>query len=346
METNQSLLAAIREAIRGPGWTPGRRAVEGAMPPLDGATGWLNSPPLTIDVLRGRVVAVDFWTYTCINWLRTAPYLRAWDEAYRDSGLVVLGVHTPEFSFERDDGNVRRAIADRRITYPVAVDNDYAVWTAFANMYWPALYVVDARGDIRYHHFGEGAYEESERVIRQLLDEAGAGNRLPPPVTVEATGIEAAADWADLGSAETYLGAERTDDFASPERAPSGTSHRYTSPPRLLAGSWALAGAWTVQTDAVRLDEAGGRISYRFTARDLNLVMAPPASDSPVQFTVRIDGQPPGPAAGDDVDDDGTGTLSVPRLYQLVRQHGPITGRTFEIAFSGPGVRAYALTFG
>ena len=346
MEKKESLLAAIREAIRGPGWAPGRRAAEGRMPPLNGATGWLNSPPLTTDGLRGRVVAVDFWTYTCINWLRTAPYLRAWADAYRDSGLIVLGIHTPEFPFERDVDNVSGAIADRQITYPIAADNDYAIWTAFANMYWPALYVVDAQGDIRYHHFGEGAYEESERVIRQLLDEAGAGDRLPAPVTVEASGIEAPADWTDLVSAETYLGGERSDNFASPEDVATGTPGRYTTPPRLAADHWALSGAWIVQPDTVQLEEPGGRIAYWFTARDVNLVMAPPANGTPVRFDVRIDGQPPGSAAGDDVQEDGLGTLTEPRLHQLVRQTGPITGRTFEITFSEPGVRAYAFTFG
>ncbi|MGY1643412.1 thioredoxin family protein [Geodermatophilus sp. SYSU D00703] len=346
MESNRSLLAAVREAIRGPGWAPGRRPVEGRMPSLDGATGWLNSPPLTTEGLRGRVVAVDFWTYTCINWLRTVPYVRAWAEAYRDAGLVVLGVHTPEFGFEHDVDNVRRAVEDRRITYPVALDSDYAIWTAFANMYWPALYVVDAQGHIRFTHFGEGAYEESEEVIRRLLDEAGAGDALPLPVSVEGSGIEAAADWADLGSAETYLGAERTDAFASPERAVPGASRRYTTPARLAAGAWALAGRWTVQPDAVRLDEAGGRLAARFTARDLHLVMAPPPAGTPVRFTVRLDGAPPGADHGDDVDDDGTGTATEPRLYQLVRRRGPVTGRTFEITFSDPGVRAFAFTFG
>jgi thiol-disulfide isomerase/thioredoxin len=346
MESNQSLLAAIREGIRGPGWAPGRRAAEGRMPPLNGVTAWLNSSPLTTDGVRGRVVAVDFWTYTCINWLRTAPYLRAWADAYRDAGLIVLGIHTPEFLFERDVDNVRRAIADRQITYPVAADNDYAVWTAFANMYWPALYVVDAQGDIRFHHFGEGAYEESEHVIRQLLDEAGAGDRLPAPVTAEASGIEAPADWTHLVSAESYLGGERTDNFASPEGVAIGTARRYTAPPRLPADHWALSGGWTVQPDAVQLAEPGGRITYRFTARDLNLVMAPPAKPTAVRFAVRLDGQPPGPAAGGDVQEDGDGTLTEPRLYQLVRQPGTIAARTFEITFSEPGVRGYAFTFG
>jgi thiol-disulfide isomerase/thioredoxin len=345
MAPDQSLLATLREAIRGPGWAPGRRPTEGRMPSLDGATGWLNSPPLTTEGLRGRVVAVDFWTYTCINWLRTAPFLRAWADAYRDAGLVVLGVHTPEFPFERDAGNVRRATTDMQITYPVALDSGYAVWTAFANMYWPALYLVDASGAIRHHHFGEGGYAESEQTIRDLLTEAGAGT-LPDPVTVEARGIEVGADWATLRSGENYLGAERTDHFASPERVAVGTSSGYSAPPRLAGDQWALAGAWTVLSDAVELDEPGGRIACRFTARDVNLVLAPPAGTGPVSFTVRVDGQPPGPDAGADVDRDGGGVLAEPRLYQLVRQAGPIAGRTVEITFARPGVRAYAFTFG
>ncbi len=316
------------------------------MPPLDGATGWLNSPPLTTEGLRGRVVVVDFWTYTCINWLRTAPYLRAWAGAYRDAGAVVLGVHTPEFSFEREIGNVRRAVGDLQITYPVAVDSDYAIWTAFANMYWPALYVVDAQGHIRFSHVGEGAYEESEQVIRRLLGEVGAADVLPRPVTVEARGIEAAADWADLGSAENYLGAERTDNFASPERAAIGSPRRYTVPSRLARHHWALSGEWTVQPDAVLLHEAGGTIADRFSARDVHLVMAPPAGGGAVRFGVRLDGQPPGADHGDDVDDDGTGTVAEPRLYQLIRRRGPVTERTFEITFHAPGVRAFAFTFG
>jgi thiol-disulfide isomerase/thioredoxin len=346
MESKQSVLAAVREAVRGPGWAAGRIPTEGRMPSLDGATGWFNSPPVTTDELRGRVVVVDFWTYTCINWLRTAPYIRAWAEAYRNAGAVVLGVHTPEFPFEHDIDNVRRAVRDRQISYPVAVDSDFAIWTAFANMYWPALYVVDAQGDIRYHHFGEGAYKESEQVIRQLLGEAGAGDTIPGPVTVEARGIEAAADWADLGSAENYLGSERTENFASPDRAATGTSRRYTTPSRLASGHWALSGEWTVQPGAVRLEAPGGRIAYRFTARDLHLVMAPAAGGNPVRFAVTLDGQPPGADHGDDVDDDGTGTVTEPRLYQLVRRRGPVTERTFEITFPDPGVHAYAFTFG
>jgi Thioredoxin like C-terminal domain len=255
-------------------------------------------------------------------------------------------VHTPEFPFERDLANVRRAVQDRQLSHPVAVDSDYAIWTAFANMYWPALYVVDAQGHIRYHHFGEGAYAESEQVIRQLLAEAGTGDTLPEPVSVEARGIEAAADWADLASAENYLGAERTENFASPELAATGTPRRYTTPSQLAPDHWALSGEWTVQPDAVLLDEPGGTIADRFTARDLHLVMAPAAAGVPVRFTVHLDGQPPGPHHGDDVDEDGTGTVTAPRLYQLLRQRGPVAERTFEITFADPGVQAYAFTFG
>jgi thiol-disulfide isomerase/thioredoxin len=346
VDSNSSLLAAIREAIRGPGWAPGRRPAGGRMPSLDGATGWLNTPPLTSEGLRGRVVVVDFWTYTCINWLRTAPYLRAWHEAYASAGAVVLGVHTPEFSFEADIGNVRRAVEDLQISYPVAVDSDYAIWSAFTNMYWPALYVVDGEGSIRFSHFGEGAYEESEDVIRRLLGEAGAGQALPAPVTVEARGIEIAADWAALRSAENYLGAERTDLFASPERAVTGVPRRYTVPSRLAPGQWALAGEWTVQPDAVQLHATGGTIADRFTARDVHLVLAPPPDGGPARFAVRLDGRPPGDDAGDDVEADGTGTITEPRLYQLIRQRGPIAERTFEITFTEPGVRAFAFTFG
>jgi thiol-disulfide isomerase/thioredoxin len=316
------------------------------MPSLDGATGWLNSPPLTTAGLRGRVVVVDFWTYTCINWLRTAPYVRAWHEAYGNAGAVVLGVHTPEFSFEADIGNVRRAVEHLRVEHPVAVDSDYAIWTAFTNMYWPALYVVDAEGAIRFTHFGEGAYEESEEVIRRLLSDAGRGDGLPPPVTVEAHGIEVGADWAALGSAETYLGAERTDSFASPERAAVGAARRYTVPGRLAPGDWALAGEWTVQPDAVEVQEPGGTVAVRFRGRDVNLVLAPPPGGSRADFAVRLDGRPAGVDSGDDVDDDGRGTVVEPRLYQLIRRRGPVTDGTFEITFDAPGVRAFAFTFG
>jgi thiol-disulfide isomerase/thioredoxin len=320
--------------------------VEGRMPSLEGATGWLNSPPLTTAGLRGSVVLVDFWTYTCINWLRTLAYLRAWAERYKDQGLVVVGVHTPEFDFEHDLDNVRREVKDLRVDYPVAVDNDYGIWSAFDNHYWPALYVVDAEGQIRHHQFGEGQYEQSEMILQQLLTDAGADGIGQDLVSVDPTGVEAAADWDSLRSPENYLGYERTDNFASHNGAVLGTRHVYEAPERLRLNHWALAGAWTVQAQAAVLHQADGRIAYRFQARDLHLVMAPAAPGTPVRFRVRLDGEPPGPAHGTDVDDQGNGTLTEPRLYQLLRQPGPISERTFEITFLDPGVHAYAFTFG
>jgi thiol-disulfide isomerase/thioredoxin len=320
--------------------------VEGSLPPLAGATEWLNSPPLTAAGLRGSVVLVDFWTYTCINWLRTLSYLRAWAQRYRDKGLVVLGVHTPEFDFEHDLGNVRQAVEDLAVDYPIAVDNDYAIWCAFDNHYWPALYVVDAQGQVRHHQFGEGDYQQSEMILQQLLTEAGADGIDPNPVTVQASGVEAAADWDSLWSPENHLGYERTENFASPNGAVQGTRHGYADPGRLRLNYWGLSGDWTVRQQAVLLHQAGGRIAYRFHARDLHLVMAPPASGSPVRFRVGIDGQPPGPAHGTDVDEQGKGALTQPRLHQLIRQPGPVSERTFVITFLDPGVQAYAFTFG
>jgi thiol-disulfide isomerase/thioredoxin len=320
--------------------------VEGTFPSLAGATGWLNSPPLTAEGLRGKVALVDFWTYTCINWLRTLPYLRAWADTYRNHGLVVLGVHTPEFDFEHDLDNVRRAAKDLHVDYPVAVDSDYAIWTAFDNHYWPALYVVDAQGQVRHHRFGEGGYQQSEMILRQLLADAGASGLGEDLVSVDPGGVEAAADWDSLWSPENYLGYERSENFASPDGAVLGTPYAYAVPERLRLNHWALAGAWTVNRQAAVLDQAGGRIAYRFHARDVHLVMAPAAPGSPVRFQVHLDGQPPGAAHGVDVDDQGNGTLTEPRLYQLIRQPGPVTERTFEVTFLDPGVQAYAFTFG
>jgi thiol-disulfide isomerase/thioredoxin len=320
--------------------------VEGHLPGFDGATGWLNSPPLTPEGLRGRVVLVNFWTYTCINWLRTLPYLRAWAHRYQHHGLVVIGVHTPEFDVEHDLDNVRRAAEDLRVDFPIAIDNDYAIWTAFNNHYWPAFYFVDAQGQIRHHRFGEGRYEEAEMILQQLLAETGAGDIGQDLVAVEPTGVEAAADWASLRSPENYLGSERTENFASANGAVLDTRHVYAAPTRLRLNHWALAGDWTVKRQAVVLDQAEGRIVYRFHARDLHLVMGPPAPGTPVRFRVLLDGQPPGAAHGADVDDQGNGTVADPRLYQLVRQPGPVTDRTFEITFLDPGVQAYAFTFG
>jgi thiol-disulfide isomerase/thioredoxin len=320
--------------------------IEGDLPSLGGATGWLNSPPLTAAGLRGKVVLVDFWTYTCINWLRTLPYLRAWAQTYQDHGLVVVGVHTPEFDVEHDLDNVRRAVRDLGVDYPVAVDSDYAIWTAFDNHYWPALYVVDAQGQVRHHRFGEGGYQQVEMILRQLLTEAGAGGIDQDLVSVEAGGVEAPADWDSLWSPENYLGYERTENFASPDGAVLGTRQVYAVPARLRLNHWAVAGDWTVNRQAIVLNAPDGRIAYRFHARDLHLVMAPTAPGGPIRFRVLLDGQPPGDAHGVDVDDQGNGTVTEPRLCQLVRQPGPVTERTFEVTFLDPGVAAYAFTFG
>jgi thiol-disulfide isomerase/thioredoxin len=320
--------------------------IEGSLPSLAGATGWLNSSPLTAAGLRGSVVLVQFWTYTCINWLRTLPYVRAWADNYKDHGLVVIGVHTPEFEFEHDLDNVRRAATDMRVDYPIAIDSDYAIWTAFDNHYWPALYFVDAQGQIRHHQFGEGQYEQSEMILQQLLTEAGISGIGHELVSVDASGVEAAADWDSLRSPENYVGYERTENFASPDGAVLGTRHVYAAPARLRLNHWALSGDWTVERQAIVLNEAGGRIAYRFQARDLHLVMGPATRGTPVRFRVLIDGQPPGAAHGTDVDDQGNGTVTEQRLYQLVRQPGPVTERTFEITFLDPGVQAYAFTFG
>ena len=318
---------------------------EGRMPALDGATGWLNTEPLTPDMLRGRVVLVQFWTYTCINWLRTLPYVRAWNDGYADRGLVVLGVHTPEFSFERDIGNVRGAVESMRIRYPVALDSGYAVWEAFANRYWPALYFVDATGRIRHHAFGEGDYDRSEQVIHQLLDEAGLTATDRPVVPVTAEGAEVAADWDDLATGETYLGYARGGNPASPE-PPAPGSRRYTVPARLRRNQWALSGSWSIGSEAVVLDQAGGGIAFSFHARDLHLVMGPVARGGSARFRVRLDGRPPGDAHGVDVDDEGNGVLTEQRLYQLIRQPLPVTDRRFEVEFDDPGVLATVFTFG
>ena len=318
---------------------------EGRLPTFDGATGWLNTEPLAPEALRGRVVLVQFWTYTCINWLRTLPYVRSWAQAYADRRLLVVGVHTPEFSFERDVGNVRDAIASMAIPYPVALDSEYRVWEAFANHYWPALYFVDATGRIRHHVFGEGDYDRSEQVIRRLLDEAGFDTADRPPVPVVAEGVEAAADWDDLATGETYLGYAQGGDSASPEPEVPGT-RRYTVPARLPRNRWALSGGWSIGSETVVLDEPGGGIAFSFHARDLNLVMGPVARGGSARFRVRLDGRPPGDAHGVDVDDDGNGVLAGQRLYQLIRQPRPVADRQFEIEFDDPGVLATVFTFG
>jgi thiol-disulfide isomerase/thioredoxin len=323
-----------------------RLPVEGELPSLDGATGWLNSPPLTAASLRGKVVLAGFWTYTCINWLRQLPYLRAWAGKYSGHGLVVVGVHTPEFGFEHDAGHVSQAVREMRIDYPVAMDNNYAVWQAFGNHYWPALYFADAQGNIRHHHFGEGEYRQSEMVIQQLLAAAGSTGAGGDLVAVDAPGVEAPADWDSLRSAENYTGYERTENFASPGGAVPDQPHPYTVPAGLRLNHWALSGDWTTGAQAATLNQAGGQIAYRFHARDLNLVMGPAAPGTSLRFRVLIDGQAPDDAHGADTDRDGNGTVTQPRLYQLIRQPGRITDRTFEITFLGSGAQAHAFTFG
>ncbi len=320
--------------------------IEGQLPSLGSATEWLNSPPLTAAGLRGKVVLVDFWTYTCINWLRTLPYVRAWAEKYKDQGLVVIGVHTPEFEFEKNLDNVRRAAKDMRVEYPIAIDSRYAIWNAFSNQYWPALYFIDAQGRIRHHQFGEGDYEQSEMIIQQLLAEAGRSGGDHERASVEGRGAEAAADWASLKSAENYVGYERTENFASPGGAVLDKRRVYAAPAQLRLNHWALSGDWTVTKKAIVLNKPNGRIAYRFHARDLHLVMGPAAPGVAVRFRVLIDGQPPGAAHGLDVDDQGNGALTEQRLYQLIRQPHPIADREFEIEFLDPGAEAFAFTFG
>jgi thiol-disulfide isomerase/thioredoxin len=321
-------------------------AIEGQFPSLGGALEWLNSPPLAPAGLRGKVVLVDFWTYTCINWLRTLPYVRAWAEKYKAQGLVVIGVHTPEFAFEHNVDNVRRAATDMRIDYPIAIDSDYAVWRAFNNEYWPALYFIDAQGNIRHHHFGEGEYEQSERVIQQLLAETGASGIRRDLVSVDARGAEVAADWASLKSAENYVGYERTESFASRGGAVLGKPHLYAAPSRLKLNEWALSGDWTMEKGFTVLNKPNGRIAYRFHARDLHLVMGPAAPGASVRFRVLIDGKPPLAAHGIDTDDQGNGTVTEQRLYQLIRQPHPNADRQFDIEFLDPGVQTFAFTFG
>jgi thiol-disulfide isomerase/thioredoxin len=302
--------------------------IHSALSALDGASVWLNSEPLTADGLRGSVGLVDFWTYSCVNWLRTLPYVRAWQERYRDRGLVVVGVHAPEFGFEHDLDNVRRAATELGVGYPVVIDNDFTIWRSFENHYWPAVYLVDRDGRVRFDHFGEGAYEETERAIQRLLGVDGE------TVRVDAGGLAEAADWGTLRSPETYVGSARGDRRSSDQRADG-----------LALNQWVLAGDWSVSEEAAMLETAAGSITYRFQARDLNLVLAPPTAGAPVRFAVRLDGQPPDDDHGLDVDESGEGTVSEPRMYQLVRGRGALE-RTFEITFLDPGVRAYVFTFG
>ena len=327
----RQLLASAAAAIAATrlGIKPAVGAAKGELGSLQFASAWLNSEPLTAEGLKGKVVLVSFWTYTCINWLRTQPYLRAWAEKYRNRNLVVIGVHSPEFGFEKDLANVRRATASLGVAYPVAVDSDHKIWDGFGNQYWPALYFVDAKGTVRDHHFGEGKYDQSEKIIQQLLAKAGDGSAGGGLVSVTGSGREAPADWASLRSPESYLGSQRRDN------APEGRLNH-----------WSLSGDWAVASEQITLQRPGGKIGYRFHARDLNLVMGPGASGAPVRFRVRVDGAAPGAAHGLDIDDQGVGQVIEPRLYQLVRQTGAIADRMFEIEFIDPGVQAFVFTFG
>ena len=320
--------------------------VEGVLPPLDGAVKWFNSPPLDAAALKGKVVVIDFWTYSCINCLRSLPYVKAWAQKYKDQGLVVIGVHAPEFAFERDLGNVAKAVRDLGITYPVAVDNNYAIWRAMNNQYWPAHYFIDAQGKVRYHHFGEGEYAKSEQVIQQLLAEAGNKQVAADMVKADASGVQLAGDEADVASPETYLGYERAQNFASAGGAQADRASTYAAPLQPALNQWGLDGNWNIGPEHATLGKAAGKIVFRFHARDLHLVLGPGADGKPVRFRVTLDGVAPGKDGGVDLAADGSGRVSGQRLYQLLRQSGPVRDRTFSIEFLDPGVQAYAFTFG
>ena len=339
------LAGGIRSLLHHPadgtGWLPD----EGALPTFAGATGWLNTDPLTPEALRGRVVLVDFWTYTCVNWLRTLPYVRAWVAKYAEHGLTVVGVHTPEFDFEHNVDNIRTQSRALRVPYPIAIDSDYGVWNAFNNRYWPAVYIADAQGRIRYHHFGESEYAMQEMVIQQLLMEAGATNLDLDLVTVQPVGLEVAADYGTLRSPETYLGYDRGSGLASPDGLWADTPHDYAAPAGLDLNEWAPTGEWTVSGRAATSTAAGARLAFRFQARDVNLVMGPAERGTAIPFRVTLDGEPARGANGTDVAD-GTGVVNEQRTYQLIRQPAPITERVFEIEFMEPGAELYCFTFG
>ena len=343
---NSGAMMAAAGSLKVSDKASGALPIEGNLPPLDGAVQWLNSPPLSAQALKGKVVLVDFWTYSCINCLRTLPYVKAWAEKYRDQGLVVIGVHAPEFAFERDVGNVTKAMKDLGITYPVAIDNDYKIWRAFNNEYWPAHYFADAQGRIRYHHFGEGDYAESERVIQQLLREAGAVKVADGLINAEATGVQLAPDMSEVQSPETYVGFQRAEHFVPETGLVPDKVAAYSPPAELALNDWSLDGTWNVGSERATSSAPASRIVYRFHARDLHLVLGPGADGKPVRFKVLIDGKAPGDAHGTDVAPDGSGSVNSQRLYQLVRQSGGVTDRTFSIEFLDPGVSAYAFTFG
>ena len=342
-ESKPGLIRTIAHRLAG---DPLALPVEGSLASFDGATSWLNSEPLTPERLRGRIVLVDFWTYTCVNWLRTLPYVRAWAAKYRGAGLTVVGVHTPEFGFERDVDNIVVRSRAFSVEYPIAVDSDYGVWQAFANHFWPAVYIADAEGRIRHHHFGEGEYAQTEMVIQQLLLDAGAQDIDQDLVMVEPRGLEVAADWRTLQSPETYLGYGQSTGFASEDATAFDKPHEYAARERLPLNYWDLSGSWTVARHAAVLNEPRGRIAFRFHARDVNLVMGPASKGASISFRVFLDGQAAEGAVGTDVEADGTGNVTDQRTFQLIRQTGSIAERTFEIEFLDAGVEAYCFTFG
>ena len=321
-------------------------ADEGPLPDLSGAVGWLNSAPLDSKSLRGKVVLVDFWTYSCINSLRPLPYVKSWAAKYKDAGLVVIGVHTPEFSFEKERANIENALRDLKVTYPVAIDSNYRVWQAFRNEYWPAQYVIDGKGRIRYHHVGEGGYNEVERVIQRLLKDNGATGLNGSTVSISAEGVEAPPGIGTEGSSETYIGYRQAEHFASPEQLTQDSPKTYKPPAKLDLDQWGLSGSWSVGAESAVLRAAPGRIVFRFHSRDLHLVLGPTKDGRPVRFRVKLDGIAPGDNCGSDSAPDGTGEVREPRLYQLIRQKNQIRDRTFEIEFLDPGVQAFAFMFG
>ena len=339
-------LGVVSAAVEQAACASRRLPSEGELSSLDTATAWLNSEPLTATELRGKVVLIDFGTYSCINWMRTLPYIRVWADKYKDQGLVVVCVHTPEFPFEKNVDNVRQAAKGMNINFPLGLDNDYAIWNAFGNNYWPALYFIDAKGRIRHHYFGEGDYQQCERVIQQLLAEAGSRGVGTQLVSVEGRGVEASADWSSLRSQENYVGYARSENFASPGGAAVDEPRAYAAPAQLRLNHWAVSGCWTIASGAILLNAANGRIGYRFHARDLNLVMGPSVRGTSLPFRVLVDGRPPAGAHGIDVDEQGRGNLSEPRLYQLIRQPNPVRDRQFEIEFLESGAQAFAFTFG
>jgi thiol-disulfide isomerase/thioredoxin len=341
-----ALMTAPARAQDGKLTPPVRLRVEGKLPSFAGATGWLNSAPLSSEGLQGKVVLLQIWTYTCINWIRTLPYVRAWADKYSSHGLMVIGVHSPEFEFEKDAENVRRAAKAMNVSFPIAIDSDFAIWRALNNQAWPALYFVDSQGRIRHRHYGEGEYAQSERIIQYLLDEAGAGAVDRALVAMDGRGVEAPADWGNLRSPETYVGYERAENFASRGGALPDKRQVYAAPSQLRLNQWALSGDWTVTKDRAISNAAPSRIAYAFHARDVHLVMGPAARGGAARFRVLVDGQPPGAGRGVDTDEQGYGEVTQQRLYQLVRQQGSVRDRLLEIDFLRPGVEAFCFTFG